>query len=215
MPQKFLTDDGQQALLGVLRDLEGRSSAELVIAVRPSSGSYPAASLLAGTLAGFLTLAFLLYSPVVFPLLFVLIDPFLVGGLVALLCSRLRSPRRLLSRRRTLDARVRRAAHATFFEKSVHETEGRTGILLYLSLLERRAEVVVDRGVREAVPLEEWNRAAAEIDRRMARGAGAAEIARAAEALTPILELALVRAPDGGGGGGGDVNELADEVCVS
>ncbi|MCA9701311.1 MAG: hypothetical protein KC431_27560 [Myxococcales bacterium] len=201
----FLSEHGKQALRGAIEAVEGRSSAELVIVVRAASGSYLHADLIAGILGGMLTLAALLYMPVDFGLHSFLIDPPLLGLVFALFSWRLPVLRRLLTPRGQRDQRVLRGAQAAFFSKGVRRTSGATGILVYISQLERRAEVVADHGVLAAVDGGSWKAAVAAIDARVAAGADAAAVAEAIIGLAEVLEPVLPRSED-------DVNELADEV---
>jgi putative membrane protein len=53
---------------------------------------------------------------------------------------------------------VRAAAGAAFHDERVWTTRARTGILIYVSLMERLAVVAADRGITEAVPAPDWNR---------------------------------------------------------
>lgn len=205
MPDKFLTDGGKHALTDAVRALEARSSAELVFAVRPSSGRYLHVDFAVATVAAFLTLAFLLFSPWEFGLVSILLEPWLVGLLFGFVASRFPAIRPFLTRRKTLDEHVDQAAKATFFERRISQTTGRTGILIYVSLLERRAVTVVDVGVEVAVPEDTWPRLTAAIDDAVRRGGDATALAQAVLGLGDILEQTLERAPD-------DVNELPDEV---
>jgi putative membrane protein len=45
-----------------------------------------------------------------------------------------------------------------FYEAGIANTNAEMGILIYLSLLERRLELIADRGVLKAVPAQDWNR---------------------------------------------------------
>lgn len=201
----FLSEPGKQALRGAIETVEGRSSAELVIVVRAASGSYLHADLIAGIVGAMLTLAALLYLPVDFGLHSFLVDPPLLGLVFALFSWRLPPLRRLLTPRAQRDQRVLQAAQAAFFAKGVRRTSAATGILVYVSQLERRAEVVADHGVLAAVEAGPWQAAVAAIDERVAAGADAAAVAEAIIGLAALLEPALPRSED-------DVNELADEV---
>ena len=49
------------------------------------------------------------------------------------------------------------AAHAAFFEESVHCTRNRTGLLIYLSALEDQVILIADAGVESKIPRGEWN----------------------------------------------------------
>jgi putative membrane protein len=53
--------------------------------------------------------------------------------------------------------RVHRAASLAFHEAGLVETRDRTGILLYVSLLEHRVQVVADRGIHERVGEAAWD----------------------------------------------------------
>lgn len=53
--------------------------------------------------------------------------------------------------------RVHRAAMEQFLAKGLHLTQGRTGVLLFASLAERRAEVIADEGIYAAAPNAVWD----------------------------------------------------------
>jgi putative membrane protein len=207
MAKPFLTDESRKALAEAVHAVEASSSAELVVAVRARSGSYLAAALLAGIVAGYGTLAFLLFSPWEFGLVWFLVDPVLAGALAVLAALRIPALTRLLSRRATRLRHVTTAAQATFVEKGMDRTTGRTGILLYISLLEREAEVVVDAGVEALAATDVWRQATGAIAEAVRRGADGIEVAGKIRALAGILASALERRAD-------DVNELPNEVCA-
>src|SRR3954447_4662899 len=97
MARPFLTDATKQALSDAVRTVESASSAELVIAVRPSSGYFLHADLLTGLFAAFAVLAFLLWSPWVFDLGWFVVDPLIAAVLGALISSRTPALRRRLT----------------------------------------------------------------------------------------------------------------------
>jgi putative membrane protein len=59
--------------------------------------------------------------------------------------------------------RVHRAAMAQFLSHGIHATEARTGVLIYLSLAERRAEIVADAAIYEKVDAAVWTEAVASL----------------------------------------------------
>ena len=71
------------------------------------------------------------------------------------------SGRRALLRHLIPDRRrrsfVERGARLAFLEQGLVETRDRTGILIYLSLLEHRVEVLADRGIDQHVESDTWN----------------------------------------------------------
>jgi putative membrane protein len=60
---------------------------------------------------------------------------------------------------------VREGAAAMFYEAGIANTEAEMGVLIYLSLLERRLELIADRGVLKAAPPLEWNERVYELHR--------------------------------------------------
>ena len=58
--------------------------------------------------------------------------------------------------KREVDEEVRQRAREAFLELNLHATQERTGVLVMISLLERRIEIVSDRGIEEHVPEGFW-----------------------------------------------------------
>jgi uncharacterized membrane protein len=201
----FPGEEGQAALLAAAREIEAASDAEMVIAVRPQSGSYRDADLLAGIVASLATLAFQLFSPWEFELVWIFVETVLVGAAGALLGTRLPALRRLLTTAERRHAAVRTAAYALFHEKGVAGTARRTGILIYMSLLEGQAEVVPDSGVAARVETAAWAQRVAAIEEAVRGRAPAKTVAERIADLKPVLAAKLPRSA-------GDVDELPDEM---
>jgi putative membrane protein len=146
-----------EAIAQAVSDIEKNTDAEVVIVVRGRSGSYRHADYLCGSIVAFVGLLFLLFSPFEFHTYWVPIDvaALFAGG--AFVCSRTEVLRRLLTTRKFRDAAVRTGAAAMFYEAGIANTQAENGLLIYLSLLERRLEVIADRGILKAVPALNWN----------------------------------------------------------
>ncbi len=175
------------------------------MAVRARSDGFLHADLIAGILAALAGLTVLLFSPRPFALVWFVIDPLLAGVLGGILASRLPAVRRALTFQRVRRRQVETAARATFVEKGVHATTGRTGVLVYISLLEREAAVIHDLGVETLATTDGWRLAVEEIEEAVRRGEDGVAVAALMRALGDVLAPALVRGAD-------DVDELANEV---
>jgi len=206
MAKLFLTGESKAAFSEAVRTVEEASSAELVVAVRQRSGSYVHVNLTVGILVGLAALAFLLYSPWSHELIWFLVDPVVAGAVAGLVC--LRSPllTRIFTRQMARRGRGETAARSVFVERRVHSTSGRTGILLYLSLLEREAVLVTDLAVEALAATGAWRAAVDEIESAMLRGASGLEVAAKVRGLAAVLGPALPRSEN-------DVDELPNEVC--
>jgi putative membrane protein len=145
------------SLADCVKEIEKTTDAEIVIVVRARSGSYTHADYLFGALLAFWGLLFLLFSPVDFHQYWVAIDVALLFGLGSYLSSRSGVIRRLLTTKKMRSAAVRKNAAAMFYEAGIANTSAELGLLIYLSLFERKLELIADRGILKAIPPLEWN----------------------------------------------------------
>lgn len=99
--------------------------------------------------------------------------------------------------------RVHRRAQVAFLEFGVTETAARSGVLLFVSELEHRVEVIADRGITERVEAGMWQSVVDELISALRAGQATAGILRAIERIGAVLEAEFpVR--------DGDRNELGD-----
>jgi putative membrane protein len=101
--------------------------------------------------------------------------------------------------------RVHRRAVRYFKVGAERRTTGRTGILIYLSLAERRAEIVADEAIHKVVPKEDWGQAMADLIVEVKEGRIADGMIAAVRDVGLILAQHLPRADD-------DSNELPDRL---
>ena len=158
MTRARFDDAARAALTSCVADIEKDTDAEIVLAVRRRSGAYGHVDFLFGSILAFVGLMFLLYSPVAFAPHWVAIDVVLLFVLGWFISSRTSAIRRLFTSSRFRHEAVRHGAAAMFYEAGIANTEAEMGVLIYLSLLERRIEVIADRGILKAVPSMEWNK---------------------------------------------------------
>lgn len=95
--------------------------------------------------------------------------------------------RMALTPARTKTRRVRRRAIELFRIGAEHRTAGRTGILLYLSLAEHRAEIVADEAIHSKVEPEVWGDAMAVLVEHVKAGRPGEGMAQAVEKMGEVL----------------------------
>lgn len=183
-----------------VRELETRSCAEVVVEIRSRSGSYAHADARFASLLAFLGLAVLLFSPWTFSAGWVLADVAVVWVLGLFASKKSDALRRVMTLEGEQAAQVRAMASCVFHDRGVANTSGETGVLVYLSLLERRIELLADRGVLQAVPVLEWNQIVSTANVHHATVETLLEVVRL---LTPLLERHLPARE-------GDVDELCN-----
>src|ERR1051325_2459209 len=133
-----------------VREIEAETDAELVIVVRARSGSYRQVDFLCGAVLAYAGLLFLLFAPWTFSRYWVAVDVLLLFALGFYISSRSDGVRRLMTTKKERADAVRAGAAAMFYEAGIANTASEMGVLIYLSLLERRLELIADRGVLKA-----------------------------------------------------------------
>jgi putative membrane protein len=157
MKRAKFDDAARVALTNCVKKIETATDAELILVVRARSGSYRHADYLFGALLAFAGLLFLLLSPFDFHPYWVGIDVALLFLLGTFVSSRSNTLRRLLTNKKFRAEAVRTSAAAMFYEAGIANTNAEMGVLIYLSILERRLELIADRGVLKGVNALEWN----------------------------------------------------------
>ena len=200
---RFLDADARVAFKRAIETVENASAVEVVVAVRRQSGGYRHANVAIAAALAFVALAVMLYAEDEFSLASILIDPFVValvfGAVVEVLPWAKRHLTTTGARRRV----VARAARAHFVDHGVHATTRRSGLLVYISWLERQIALVADVGLARALPAGELTTAERELTATMRRGGAA--VARRLEALADTMAKAMPPHAD-------DVNELPDAI---
>jgi len=185
--EELLDEGARDAIEAAVRDAESRTSGEIVPVVVDRSDAYPgvraAVAALLAFAAGVAVLALPLDHRLWLPPAQVAV--FAAGYLLA----GHRHVLRWLVPAPVQAARVDRAAGLAFLEHGLVETRDRTGILIYVSLLEHRVEVLADRGIDRRVAPGTWDGVVATIMEGIRTGraeAGlAAGIRRCGEILAP------------------------------
>lgn len=206
---KGLTSDQHAELAARIRAAEARTGGEIFCVVAQSSDSYffPAACALAlGVCVASLPMAFWLdrswlpLSHLGFAL--AQLAAFASGLAIIALApasSILLVPRNIRYRRAHANA-VRQ-----FLSHNVHRTAGRTGLLIFVSLAERYAEIVADAAIDDKVAQVEWNELVAGITTSAAAGRLHEGLGEAIDRAGALLATHFPRDE-------GDRNELPDHV---
>jgi putative membrane protein len=140
-----------------IAQIENNTNAELVVVVRARSDHYRHADYLLGALLAFAGLLFLVFSPWEFHPYWFVVDVIILFIAGAYLSSKSSVLRRLLTGSKFRTEAVRKSTAAMFYDAGIANTSSEMGLLVYMSLLERRLELIADRGVLKAVPSLEWN----------------------------------------------------------
>jgi putative membrane protein len=104
--------------------------------------------------------------------------------------------------------RVQRRAAEQFLAKNLHLTRERTGVLIFVSLGERMAELIADEGIATHVDAHVWDKAMAALTEGLKHGRAGAGFAAAVELCGDVLAEKFPVRP------GDNPNELPDAVVL-
>ena len=209
MPARdFFLPEARTRVASAIEQIERQTAAEVVVTVRRRSGHYRHTDLYAGLGSALLTLLVLLFHPYPFAVEWMPANVLVAFGAGALLVGKVAALRRLFTSGRLMRESARTAARAAFYEMGISRTVGRTGILVYVSIFERRVEVVPDAAVKPGELGAEWGAAVAALERAVSASPDLDGFLAALSALTSPLARALPIQP-------GDINELPNEPVVS
>lgn len=116
---------------------------------------------------------------------------------------------RFFAGRETMNHRVQQRAQQAFLSEEVFKTRERTGVLLFLSFLERRVVVLGDRGIDAKVDQNDWDRIVHVVVQAMKDG-------RSVDGLLEAIEqCGILLAQHGVARRSDDTDELSDNLRVS
>ncbi|WP_342658321.1 hypothetical protein NPJ82_03055 [Sphingomonas sp. NY01] len=217
-----LSDTDHARVAGAVARAEANTAGEIVTVLARRSDAYHDAALRWSVLAMLLMLALLASVPGMAEAVHATFEPWdeapsprtlmliaLVLATLTFLGARLllawRPLRLALTPGRTKTRRVHRQALALFRAGAEKRTTGRTGVLLYVSAEEHRAEIIADAAIHDHVSPECWGEALAPLLAEMRAGRPADGIVAAVERVGAILAERIPSKEN-------DVNELPDRL---
>jgi len=204
---KFFTEKEKERLKATVHEVESKTIGEIVVMVVDHSDHYIEAEVLGGILLGSLLalIATLLYfhSSIwsYVPLSFLFFFP------CRFLFQRVDILKRLFIGIRKKEEAVRLRAERAFFEKGLYKTKKNTGVLFFLSLLERKVWVLADKGIYEKMNQETLNRFANEVSRGIKENQACEALSKAIQEIEALLSQHFPITPD-------DTDELPNDVMT-
>ena len=165
LASKFLSEPEKKTVEACVREVEKRTSGEIVPMVVSASYHYPMSNMIGGLIFALLisvgvTLAYsirkswggvtamdLWLFPAVFAVSFLLFHE---------LVKRIPWLKRIFVTKAEISDEVEEAALTSFYRNGLNNTRDRTGILIFISVFERKALVLADEGINAKVDTGVW-----------------------------------------------------------
>jgi putative membrane protein len=196
---------------------EVNTGGEIVTAIIPESDDYAFRELLFAIAAGIITFIvlalliapfnrlldrlFWIESAALLPLSMGAVS--LAIGTISYVLFQIPAMDRLVVGRQAMADAVRNRALRHFVESAAYDTVDRTGVLLFISILERRVELIADKGINAKVAPDTWDRIVSSLVRGIGENQTAEAIVTAVKEIGMILAEQVPPRPD-------DKNELSD-----
>ncbi len=205
--ERFFTAEEREKLKATTQDVESRTIGEIVVMVVDHSDHYIEAEvlgsvLLASLLSLILTVLFF-HSSVwsYIPLTFIFFFP------CWFLFIKVEVLKRLFIGFRRKEEAVRLRAERAFFERGLYRTKKNTGVLFFLSLLERKVWVLADKGIHEKMNQGTLDRFADEVSKGVREGRACDALSQAIQEIGVLLSRHFPITAD-------DTDELTDDVIT-
>ncbi len=205
--EHFFTEEERQRILQTTKDVECCTIGEIVVMVVDRSDDYldgeVIGSVLLGSLLALIISALFLNSSLWFfiPLAFISFFP------VRLILRKYHAIRTAFLSARRRERAVRHRAIRAFHEKGLTRTKERTGVLFFISLLERKVWVLADKGIHEKIGQDTLNKFAAQVSKGIADGRACDALCDAIKEAGQLLSTHFPIKP-------GDIDELPDGLIT-
>jgi len=212
-----LSENDKKTIAEAVKNAEKNTGGEIVAAVIPESSDYAFYELLFAIAAGMIIyIVLIFYSTRLHTLLdsifwsdsvYLLPSAMMIisfaAGTMFYFIAQFPVIDRLVISKKSMEKKVRSNALRFFVESGICDTMDRTGVLLFISVLERRVELIADNGINNKVAPDTWDR----IVSSMIRGIKEKRISEAiVEAVNEIGEILAEHVPPREN----DINEIAD-----
>ncbi len=204
---RFFTETEKEKIEATVKDVESRTIGEIVVMLADSSDHYGDAEITGGILgAGSLSLVLsvILFHSSLFwfvTFTFLLLWPF------HLLFTRVPRLKALFIGTHRKNHAVRERALMAFFEKELYKTRENTGVLFFLSLLERKVWILADRGIYQKIGQETLNQFAGMVSQGIKGRRACDALIESIQGIGQLLSTHFPMRP-------GDINELPDKVIT-
>ena len=167
--QRFLTKTEQHLVTEAVQEAEKRTSGEIVPMIVSSSYDYPTAKLITALL---FSLPFALLLPHllddyiwieptnVYLFLCLLLPLFFISSYIVAIFPSLA---RVFISQEEMDIEVEEEAMKSFFTEKLYATRDANGILLFISIFEKKVWILADRNIQDKIPQQSWDALVSEL----------------------------------------------------
>jgi len=211
LAKRFLSEDDRTRVRAAVKEAEKQTAGEIVVMIISASYAYPMANVIGAAIFA-LPLA-LIFTPVIGGWLWIgNQNMWLFLGLFTVffivfheVIKRSLWLKRCFISQKEINAEVKEAAITYFFNHGLYHTRDKTGVLVLISVFERRVWVLADEGIKARVPQDQWEDIVKMITDGIKQKRPADAICAAVEKIGDLLKTHFPIKP-------GDIDELENII---
>lgn len=184
----MISNRDKEEIKAMITEAESKSNSELVPMIVNTSDVYPAAHFRAAIIVSFLFSLGLYFSPfsIINPIWFLWIQ--IPGLLLGYALGNIPFFTRLLITKKEVEYEVTQRAIEAFFEHNLHATDNHNGVLIFISLMERKIKIITDIGVKQKVDQKIWDEIIVAFTEKVAEGNFTLALKNTILAASEVLE---------------------------
>ena len=221
MPKFKLKQDDLKKISSAVKNAEKKTSGEIVTAIIKESYNYAIYELIFAVITGLIYFVIMMFFvgnienwlqgifwdySIHHLVMFYGFSTFIVITILYFI-GNISNVDRFIVAKKIMQKKVNERAIRHFMESGVYNTKDRTGILIFISILERRVELLADSGINEKIPQGKWQSIVDNIIKGIKKKNVTAHLIESINDCGDLLAQHFPIQPD-------DVNELSDEIDI-
>jgi putative membrane protein len=204
----IISNKDKYLLKKLIEESERRTQGEIVPMIVHHSDIYPAAHFRAAIIVSFLFSLGLYFSPmtIINPIYFLWIQ--IPGLFLGYYLGQFSFFKKLLITKAEINQEVNQRAIESFFHHNLHVTQQHVGVLIFISVMERKIKIITDSGITKKVEQKIWDDIVFQFTQKIEDEEFALGLKECIEAVTNVLEKYFPSI------GGEKPNELANEIII-
>lgn len=184
----MISNTDRDQIKELIMEGEKKTSSEMVPMIVRTSDNYPAAHFRGAIIVSFIFSLALYFSPlsIINPIYFIWIQ--IPGLILGYFLGSIPFFTRLLITKQEIEYEVTQRAIEAFFEHNLHTTKKHNGVLIFISILERKIKIITDVGVRTAINQSIWDQIIGDFTSKVQKGLFVEALKNTIVATSNVLE---------------------------
>jgi putative membrane protein len=204
----IITDKERLLIKNLIKEAEKKTVGEVVPIIVHRSDEYPAAHFRGAIIVSFIFSLILYYSPfsIINPIYFLWIQ--IPGLFLGYQLAHFSQIKKLLIFKNETEEEVTQRAFQSFFHYNLHVTSNHNGVLIFISLLERKIKIIADVGISSKVNQKVWDEIVYEFTEQVKKDQFVESLSKTIVAVSNVLESHFPS------NGSVSKNELSNDVII-